>query len=172
MVGPGRQERHLKVVVHQESGLCGPWRKLGGTVLPYSAQLTAWTKSPSPWQLRAAAPAGSSRGPGGPKHHLAPEPAEGREARDQMTGPGMGLLSWASDQSKVLEVIGVPSSSEKRLRGLNASWAWYRLTKKAQRCCFWSFRDQQFSNVNCTSPQYNLEGVGERQMQDPQLQTW
>lgn len=36
---------------------------------------SAWTDSP--WGLRAAAPAGSSREPGGPKSPLVPEPAEG-----------------------------------------------------------------------------------------------
>lgn len=60
------------------------WEKLGdggcGVVL---LSTTVWTDSP--WGLRAAAPAGSSREPEGPKRPLVPEPAGGLlETRDWM----------------------------------------------------------------------------------------
>lgn len=66
--GLGRQEKHFTVVVQQESGLCGPGRSwVRGSV----------DQQPCAGQMTAAAPAGSSRGPGWQRGHQAPQPAEG-----------------------------------------------------------------------------------------------
>lgn len=88
---------------------------------------------PSPWQLTAAAPAGSSRGPGGLQGDQAPSPQEGPHRPDRGLGPSvvqsLGLKSSPRSQK----------SPGKRVRGPSPSQG-TDLTKKPQRGCFWCFQ--------------------------------
>lgn len=114
---------------------CG---EMGGAVRSYSARL--WTDSPG--GLRAAAPAGGSSEPGGPKRPLVPEPAGGLlEARDRM--------AWTWCEAIVSALQSVQSSRSlvfllrEEGRGPSPS-VLIQINPKPPRACFWCFRDQLF----------------------------